>query len=76
MIRFDIEVDRNRLRVEVRDAAPGSPQMATTSAEHGGYGLKFVERLSSRWDTEREETGNLTWFEIDLPAPGVKPERR
>lgn len=76
MIRFDIEVDRNRLRVEVRDAAPGSPQMATTSGEHGGYGLKFVERLSSRWDTEREETGNLTWFEIDLPAPGVKPERR
>jgi hypothetical protein len=34
-----------------------------------------VERLSSRWATERQDDGNLTGFEISLPAPGVKPER-
>ena len=74
MIGFLIEVDRNRLRVEVRDAASGSPH-ANTPSEGGGYGLIFVEQLSSRWETERQDDGNLTWFEIDLPAPGMKPER-
>jgi transcriptional regulator with XRE-family HTH domain/anti-sigma regulatory factor (Ser/Thr protein kinase) len=73
MIAFQIEVDRKRLRVEVRDAA-GSPTLGTPDSD-GGYGLAFVERLSSRWATERQDDGNLTWFEISLPAPGVKPER-
>jgi transcriptional regulator with XRE-family HTH domain len=73
-IAFLIEVDRKRVRVEVGDAAIGSPVL-TLPSDEGGYGLVFVERLASRWDTERDDTGNVTWFEIDLPTPGVKPER-
>ena len=73
-IGLAIEVDRMRLRVEVRDGATGSPQIAESRAS-GGYGLMFVERLSSRWGTEREIAGNVTWFEIDLPQPGARPDR-
>ena len=73
-IGLAIEVDRLRLRVEVRDDATGSPRLAESRAS-GGYGLIFVEQLSSRWGTEREIAGNVTWFEIDLPAPGARPDR-
>jgi len=73
-IGLAIEVDRKRLRVEVRDGASGSPELVASDAS-GGYGLLFVDRLSSRWDTEREGAGNVTWFEIDLPAPGARPDR-
>ena len=73
-ISVDLEINRTRLRVEVRDGATTSPVLIEPG-EEGGYGLVFVDRLSSRWDTERERAGNLTWFEIDLPVPGAKPER-
>jgi transcriptional regulator with XRE-family HTH domain/anti-sigma regulatory factor (Ser/Thr protein kinase) len=67
-----IEVDRMRLRVEVRDDAPGSSELGESS---GGYGLMFVDRLASRWGSEREGAENFSWFEIDLPAPGLRPDR-
>jgi transcriptional regulator with XRE-family HTH domain/anti-sigma regulatory factor (Ser/Thr protein kinase) len=72
MISFLIEVDRKRVRVEVRDAAAGAPE--GTPGADGGYGLILVDRLSSRWATERHPDGTLTWFELDLPAPGVTPD--
>ena len=74
-IGLQIDVNRNRLRVEVADAAESSPQL-TAPSDGGGYGLTLVDQLATRWDTTRTTTGNLTWFEIDLPEPGAKPERR
>jgi len=70
-----IDVNRARLRVEVIDAAQQPPTLVT-DRETGGYGLQLVDRLASRWDTERTGPGNLTWFEIDLSAPGAMRERR
>ena len=59
--------DRSRmLGARLREASA-----AFLLREGGGYGLIFVEQLSSRWETERQDDGNLTWFEIDLPAPGA-----
>jgi transcriptional regulator with XRE-family HTH domain len=68
-IDLDIEINRDRIRVEVRDGALTSPTL-TKPTENGGYGLNFVDHLASRWGSQREHGGNLTWFEIDLTAPG------
>ena len=67
-------MSRHRLRVEVADAAEGAPRL-TAPYDTGGYGLSLVDQLASRWDSTRTAAGNLTWFEIDLPQPGAKPER-
>lgn len=74
-IGLQIEVTRNRLRVEVSDTAEGSPKQ-TAPSDTGGYGLTLVDQFSDRWATTRTEAGNLTWSELDLPEPGAKPERR
>jgi transcriptional regulator with XRE-family HTH domain len=71
MIGVCIDVARDRIRVEVSDAADAPPQPGPPG-EHGGYGLTFVDTLASRWDTDREGEGNLTWFELDLPEPGTR----
>jgi anti-sigma regulatory factor (Ser/Thr protein kinase) len=63
-----IDVARDRVRIEVADAADAPPHL---TAESGRYGLKLVDALATRWDTERDGDGNLTWFELDLPAPGA-----
>jgi transcriptional regulator with XRE-family HTH domain len=63
-----IDVDRNRIRIEVSDAAEAPPRLPSDS---GRYGMKLVDQLATRWDTERSGPGNLTWFELVLPAPGA-----
>lgn len=67
-----IDVARDRIRIEVSDAAAAAPQPRPPSPS-GGYGLALVEMLASRWDTVRDADGNVTWFELDLPQPGVQP---
>ncbi|MGN6378342.1 MAG: helix-turn-helix domain-containing protein [Gaiellales bacterium] len=65
-----IQVSRDRIRVEVSDAADATPQLRQPD-NNGGYGLTLVEALSTRWATIREHDHNLTWFELDLPSPGA-----
>ena len=74
MIGVLIDVNRERVRVEVTDSADASPRLGEPH-DDGGYGLLLVDRLSSRWRTSRLPAGNLTWFEIDLAPPGTRPER-
>ena len=70
-IALVIEVEREILRVEVSErAAAGTPERKAPTAD-GGYGLTLVDELSSRWGTYREGQRNVTWFEVDLPAPGA-----
>jgi transcriptional regulator with XRE-family HTH domain/anti-sigma regulatory factor (Ser/Thr protein kinase) len=70
-----IDVNRERLRVEVADAAEEPPQLGPPH-DAGGYGLQLLDALASRWNTARAGVGNLTWFEIDLAPPGAMPDRR
>jgi transcriptional regulator with XRE-family HTH domain len=63
-----IDVTRDRIRVEVCDAADAPVRLL---GESGRYGMKLVAELATRWHTERDGDGNLTWFELDLPAPGA-----
>lgn len=64
-----IDVGRDRIRIEISDAAEATPQLRPPSSE-GGYGLTLVDALATRWDTVRDGEGNLTWFELELPVPG------
>jgi anti-sigma regulatory factor (Ser/Thr protein kinase) len=66
-----VDVARERIRVEVSDAAEASPQLRSPSTDGGGYGLTLVEALATRWSTSREAGRNVTWFELDLPTPGA-----
>src|SRR5204862_396159 len=66
-----IDVARDRIRVEVSDAADASPHPRTPGPD-GGYGLMLVDALATRWHTGRDGDGNLTWFELDLPEPGAQ----
>ena len=66
-----IEVARDCIRVEVSDAADGTPQRGSPT-EDGRYGLALVDALASRWGTIRTGDRNVTWFELDLPAPGSR----
>jgi transcriptional regulator with XRE-family HTH domain/anti-sigma regulatory factor (Ser/Thr protein kinase) len=65
-----IGVGRDRLRVEVTDGSTTGARPRTPS-EDGGYGLALVAELASRWGAGREGVGNMTWFELDLAAPGA-----
>jgi transcriptional regulator with XRE-family HTH domain/anti-sigma regulatory factor (Ser/Thr protein kinase) len=70
-----VDIDRERIRVEVADGAAGAPALRPDAPGAGGYGLLLVENIASRWDTARVKNGNLTWFEIDLAQPGAQPNR-
>jgi hypothetical protein len=72
-VGFFVSVERDVLRVEVSDDSPQAAIPKTPGAE-GGFGLAVLEAMSTRWGSERTETGlNLTWFELDLVAPGASP---
>jgi transcriptional regulator with XRE-family HTH domain len=60
-----VAVAREVIRVEVSDASAAPP------SRDGHDGLSLLDSLASRWDTSREGYGNVTWFELDLPVPGV-----
>ena len=66
--RFEVHLDVNpdRLRLEVHDEGPGfDPKIAPSDDGTGGYGLYIVDRLASRWGVERD-AGGVIWVELDL----------
>ncbi len=67
-----LAVDRHRLRVEVSDGSPTGARPRPPD-EDGGFGLALIADMSSRWGAGREGDRNLTWFEVDLPVPGLVP---
>lgn len=66
-----VRVGRERLHVEVVDPSPLAARPTTPSAE-GGFGLTLVAAIASRWGAGHEGKRNVTWFELDLPAPGAR----
>lgn len=70
-IELYVGVERNLLRVEVADGSP-TPARQQPPSEQGGYGLALVDAMASRWDAGPQNGGrNVTWFELDLPLPGI-----
>ncbi|MGH2773133.1 MAG: ATP-binding protein [Actinomycetota bacterium] len=60
-------IANDAVRVEVADGGPGFEWAGTLPAagQPYGWGLHLVDRLASRWGTERGKRW-MVWFEIDL----------
>jgi transcriptional regulator with XRE-family HTH domain/anti-sigma regulatory factor (Ser/Thr protein kinase) len=69
-LTLEVSVDSRVLRVVVADGGPDRIRPRSPDA-HGGWGLTIVIETASRWGTGRQDGLNITWFELDLPAPGA-----
>jgi len=59
------------LRVEVRDGSESLPvERHPSEAPVGGWGLKLVSELASRWGADVTAGGKRVWFELERPAVG------
>ena len=73
--QFDVvleKVDRNTVRVEVRDFGHGVPTVISGGTESaGGRGLKIVDLLAETWGVETRPAGQgkSTWFVVAMGAP-------
>ena len=52
------------LRIEVDDDGEGEPHLIDGS-ENGGFGLRLVEELSSRWGCDIDRGTKTVWAEVD-----------
>jgi anti-sigma regulatory factor (Ser/Thr protein kinase) len=53
------------LRIEVLDPGPGFEPQPRPQGSDRGWGLRFTERLSSRWAADFDERARV-WFELTL----------
>jgi anti-sigma regulatory factor (Ser/Thr protein kinase) len=51
------------VRVEIGDSGPGFAREDAESA--GGFGMRLLGKLASRWGCERTDQGFRVWFEVD-----------
>lgn len=59
--------DPGRLRVEVRDDAPGRPELLNAGVEDShGRGIFIVSQLADAWGVDTVPTGKAVWAEFDL----------
>ena len=62
-----VDLDGDRLRVEVTDPGRGFTPRSPARGDEGGWGLLIVDKLSDKWGVEAGER-TVAWFEI-LRAP-------
>jgi anti-sigma regulatory factor (Ser/Thr protein kinase) len=61
-IRLIIDVDGDDARFAVADEGDGHPVVSETPGPDGGWGLRLVGQLATRWGVLDEHT--QVWFEI------------
>jgi hypothetical protein len=52
-------------RLEVIDHDPTPPESPARASEHGGQGLRIVQRLSNAWGVDMWGAGKTVWAEFD-----------
>jgi len=67
-IDVDITLATEVLRIEVSDQST-APIRPRTPDVDGGWGLRLVAELATRWGIERTHTGKKIWVELDLASP-------
>lgn len=67
-VELFVAVNRSVLRVEVSGRTGGDPRGAVWTEE--GFGPALVAAMSSRSGSEESGGRDVTWFELDLSAPG------
>ena len=58
------------LRIEVSDQSRQTVQPRTPDID-GGWGLRLVGELATRWGVDRQRAGKTIWVELDLTAPSM-----
>jgi len=67
-IQVRIRGSNSMLHVDVVDSGPGfDPDALPVTRTNGGWGLRLLDRLSSRWGVERNDVTRV-WFELTSPV--------
>jgi len=70
LIALRVDIEEGHVRVEVADQGPGfDPERAEASAVEleglpGGWGLRLVEQVATRWGVDRDDRESRVWFEL------------
>jgi anti-sigma regulatory factor (Ser/Thr protein kinase) len=68
-VALSLQLDRDRMRVSVRDNSDAPPVMGDLATAHdGGWGLHIVDQLASSWGLETDSEGKTVWCEV-VEAP-------
>lgn len=74
VIGLRVILDDAIVRVEVTDAAAGTTRPVIRQALiDGGWGLRIVDELSSRWGVSTEGERRVVWFELPAVDAGTQP---
>lgn len=75
VVDLDLFLYDDGLCVTVIDFGPGVPAIRAPDQSGGGYGLRLVERLASRWGYEPvDPLGKRVWFEIRCGRAKVRAQ--
>jgi anti-sigma regulatory factor (Ser/Thr protein kinase) len=67
-IRVRVRGSDSMLHVDVIDPGPGfDPERVGPSEREGGWGLRLLDRLATRWGVERNDVTKV-WFELTAPV--------
>ena len=67
-IQVRVRGSDSKLHVDVIDPGPGfDPQRVGPSEREGGWGLRLLDRLATRWCVERNDMTKV-WFELAAPV--------
>lgn len=72
-VRLDIDIDPDRLRIEVHDSGEDGLEPLPVDRPDGGFGLRIVDTLADRWGIDHDDRGTRAWFELSVEASGGGP---
>jgi len=64
-IQLRVSLDHGTVRIEVADGGTAARPSIRSDRVEGGWGLKIVEQIASRWGTESGPSGTIVWLELD-----------
>jgi anti-sigma regulatory factor (Ser/Thr protein kinase) len=56
--------EQEHVHVELIDHAAGEPQIRPEAGSEGGFGLRIVSQLATRWGVRHEAGAKAVWFEV------------